>query len=234
MRLSIIIPCYNEEKNIPLILKRFKRVIIKEDIEVIMVNNGSTDNSAAILDKLLPLYTFAKGIWVPKNQGYGYGIVQGLKAAEGEFIGWTHADMQTDPADVIKAYRILEKNQWNEKIYVKGNRKGRKLMDQFFTSGMSIFETLYLRQKLTDVNAQPNIFSKKFFNSWEKPPEDFALDLYALYLAHQRNLNVIRFAVQFSPRIHGTSHWNTGIDAKWKFIKRTFCYSIKMKKAGIR
>lgn len=234
MHLSVIVPCYNEEKNIPLILERFKKNITLEDIEVILVNNGSTDNSAQILEELLPKYPFARTVLVPVNQGYGYGILQGLKAASGDFLGWTHADMQTDPSDVIKAYDILECQQWDEHLYIKGNRKGRGLTDQFFTSGMSLFESLYLKKKLYDVNAQPNIFSKSFFESWENPPYDFALDLYALYMAQVKGMQIMRFNVLFPPRVYGSSHWNTGLTAKWKFIKRTIDFTINMKKAGIR
>lgn len=234
MKLSIVIPCYNEEENIPLILEKFQKVIRGEDLEVILVNNGSTDGTAAVLSELLPGFSFARTILVPVNQGYGYGILQGLKAAEGDFVGWTHADMQTDPADVVRAYRILEERDWNGSLYIKGNRKGRGMFDRFFTAGMSAFETLYLRKRLYDVNAQPNIFSREFFDTWENPPYDFALDLYALYMARLRNLEIIRFSVQFPPRIHGSSHWNTGLAAKWKFIRRTVSFSVKMKKAGIR
>lgn len=233
MRLSIVIPCYNEEKNIPLILKKFQSEIHSEDIEVILVNNGSTDGSAEIIRELLPSFPFARTVLVPKNQGYGYGIIQGLKESKGDFIGWTHADLQTDPGDVIKAYKILEAKHWDINTYVKGNRKGRGLSDQFFTFGMSVFETLYLRKKLYDVNAQPNIFSREFFNSWKNPPFDFALDLYVLYMAQVKKLDIVRFDVQFPPRVYGSSHWNTGIAAKWKFIKRTLSFSRKMKKAGI-
>lgn len=234
MRFSIIIPCYNEEENIPLILEGFNEAIANEDLEVILVNNGSTDNSERIFSELLPTYSFARTVLVPVNQGYGYGILQGLKAAKGDFIGWTHADMQTDPADVIKAYHILEEQGWREEVYVKGDRKGRGLAEQFFTTGMSVFETIYLKKRLYDVNAQPNIFSRKFFEMWENPPYDFALDLYALYMARVKHLNIIRFDVLFLPRIHGSSHWNTGIISKWKFIKRTIDFSVKMKRAGIK
>jgi len=234
MLLSIVIPCYNESDNIPLILEKFGNVITTESIEVILVNNGSTDNSAVVLEKMIPTYSFARTVLVPVNKGYGYGILQGLEAAAGDFLGWTHADMQTDPGDVIKAYRILEKKQWNKNTYVKGRRKGRGFVDQFFTAGMSLFETLYLKKKLSDVNAQPNIFSKEFFMSWKNPPMDFALDLYALYMARLKNLEVIRFPVLFPPRIYGHSHWNTGLKGKWKFIERTFTFSIKLKKAGIK
>lgn len=234
MKVSIIIPCYNEGKNIPLILNKFSQAITSESIEVILVNNGSTDESELILKELLPRYPFAKETFVPVNQGYGYGILQGLKAADGDFLGWTHADMQTDPEDVIRAYHLLENNEWQKNIYIKGNRKGRGISEQFFTLGMGIFETIYLKQRLFDVNAQPNLFSREFFESWENPPYDFALDLYALYMARKKNLNIIRFAVLFPPRIYGESHWNTGLKAKGKFIKRTIIFSKKLKKVGIR
>ena len=110
MKLSIVVPCYNEAENIPLILERFSEVIKRTDVEVVLVDNGSTDNSAQVLEKLLPNYCFARTTKVEVNQGYGYGIIQGLKVCIGDFIGWTNADMQTDPADLIKALEIIEKN----------------------------------------------------------------------------------------------------------------------------
>ncbi|MDY3909032.1 MAG: glycosyltransferase family 2 protein [Eubacterium sp.] len=233
MKVSIVIPCYNEQENIPLILERFKDVIHGEDMEIILVDNGSTDDSAKVLSELLPQYSFARTVKVPVNQGYGYGILSGLKEAKGEFLGWTHADMQTDPQDVIKAYHLLDENKWEKNIMVKGNRKGRGLFDNIFTFGMAVFETVYLHKSLYDINAQPNIFSKEFFASWENPPKDFSLDLYALYMAKVQGIDVIRFSVLFPPRIHGQSHWNTGLAAKYKFIKRTIDFSVKLKKGGI-
>ena len=231
MNLSIIVPCYNEAKNIPLILEKFASVIKRDDVEVILVNNGSTDNSQEILDELIPNYKFARVVKVEVNQGYGFGITSGLTEARGEFVGYTHADMQTDPADPIKALEIIEKQPNPKECYIKGNRKGRPLFDQFFTIGMSIFETLYLGVKLWDINAQPNLFHRSFFESIKAScPKDFSLDLYLLYMAKKKGLNVIRFDVTFPPRIHGESSWNTGLAAKWKFIKRTIDFSIKLKR----
>ena len=73
-------------------------------------------------------------VHVLENKGYGNGIKQGLKIAEGKFIGYTHADLQTDPKDVIKAFDIIKLNNCNENIFIKGNRKGRPFFDQFFTA----------------------------------------------------------------------------------------------------
>lgn len=229
MQLSIVIPCYNEAENIPLLLKRFSDVLQDEQIEVIIVNNGSTDNSAEIIDSMLPEFPFAKTILVEINQGYGYGILKGLDAAEGDYIGWTHADMQTDPADVVKAYNLIKQNS-DKQVYVKGNRKGRPFFDCIFTWGMGVFETLYFHTSMKDINAQPNIFPKSFYQTWENPPYDFSLDLYAVYMAKKAGIIVIRFPVLFPKRIHGESKWNNeGWKSKWKFIKRTLKFSVELK-----
>ncbi len=235
MKLSIVIPCYNEAKNIPLIFEKFKTVINRDDIELLIVNNGSTDNSSKILNELLPKYSFAKLVEVEVNQGYGYGIASGLNSSKGEFLSYTHADLQTDPADVIKALSIAEKQNMTENIFIKGDRKGRPIFDQFFTIGMSLYETLYLKAKLWDINAQPNLFHRSFYEKIkDNCPKDFSLDLFFLYKAIKENLNIVRFDVVFPPRIHGESSWNTGLISKWKFIKRTLKFSTKLKKQSYK
>ena len=219
MILSIVVPCYNEAENIPLLLNRFNDVIKSREIEVVIVDNGSTDSTEELLRRIKGDYHFTTTIRIEKNQGYGYGILRGLEVCKGDFIGWTHADMQTDPGDVIKALDIIQKKDFDKKIYVKGNRKGRPFFDEFFTRGMSMFETVYLGEKLVDVNAQPNIFHRSFFEKWNNPPNDFSLDLYALYMAKKNNLDIHRFSVFFPKRIYGESKWNNaGLISKWRFI----------------
>jgi glycosyltransferase involved in cell wall biosynthesis len=230
MKMSIVIPCYNEARNIPLIYERIKELdLVKNEIEIILVNNGSTDNSAEVFQQYSNFQN-TKIVKVEVNQGYGFGILSGLKECTGEFLGWTHADMQTDPKDLLKAFNIIKENNFAKEIFVKGDRKGRPLFDQFFTSGMSLFETLYMGTRLYDINAQPNVFSRSFYDSWENPPHDFSLDLYVYYLAKKAKLKIKRFDVLFPERIHGESNWNTSFANKWKFIKRTIDFSTELKK----
>ena len=74
MRLSLVIPCYNEAANLPLLLKRCKHFAAMPEVEVIVVDNGSTDDSQRVLAQLLPLYPGCSSVRVEKNQGYGHGI----------------------------------------------------------------------------------------------------------------------------------------------------------------
>lgn len=227
MKFSLVIPCYNEAANLPLLLERCKAVAGR-DHEVILVDNGSTDNSAQVMLDLLPQYPGCRSVSVAVNQGYGHGIVAGLKEAKGEILGWTHADMQTDPQDALRGLALFE--QHGMQILVKGRRHGRPLADVMFTFGMSVFETVLLRQPLWDINAQPTMFSRAFFETWTTPPSDFSLDLYAYYLARQQRLAIHRYAVRFGERAHGVSHWNVNWAAKRKFIHRTVDFSLQLRK----
>ena len=227
MKLSLIIPCYNEAKNLPLLLDRCLS-LNGADIEVILVDNGSTDNTPEVLNSLLSKYPHCRSVRVPINQGYGFGIMSGLRAANGNFLAWTHADMQTDPKDLLRGLEIFKTHGQN--IYVKGCRIKRPFLDVFFTIGMSIFETILLRTRLWDINAQPNIFSRQFFETWVNPPDDFSLDLYVYFTARNQGLPVYRFPVEFRERIFGASHWNINWEGKKKFILRTIIFSFDLKK----
>lgn len=229
MRFSLIIPCYNEAANLPLLLERCKEVVKLPDVEVVLVDNGSTDSTPDVLNTFLPRYPGCRSVRVAVNQGYGFGILSGLKAGKGEILGWTHADMQTDPQDAVRGLALFERH--GPEVFVKGRRYGRPAADVFFTVGMSAFETLLLGKPMWDINAQPTMFSRRFFETWRNAPHDFALDLYAYYQAQQAGLGIYRFPVRFGERAHGVSHWNVNWAAKRKFIRRTVDFSLQLRKS---
>jgi len=229
--LSLVIPCYNESKNLPLLVERCGKSINRLDVEVILVDNGSIDNSSEVIEKYLSSYSFLRSVRIKENIGYGHGILTGLSIAKGKYLAWTHADLQADPSDVLTGLEIFENHNEPQKIFVKGRRYGRPLSDSFFTLGMSIFETIILKKPLFDINAQPTMFSREFFGSFKNPPLDFSLDLYAYYIARKMDMKIIRFPVFFGERAHGVSHWNINWKAKVKFIKRTIDYSFHLCKS---
>lgn len=241
-KFSLVIPCYNESENIPLLLNKIHDVFrTRKDIEVILVDNGSTDNSSEsfISCNNEELSSFVRVVSLMPNQGYGGGILAGLRVASGEFLSWTHADLQTDPKDLLEVINLLERisnDSSNEidNVFVKGKRYGRPLSDVFFTLGMGCFETLLFRHILFDINAQPTFFSKKFFDTWINPPSDFSLDLYAFVMAQKAKLRIFRIPVYFGKRIYGDSKWNIDWRAKAKFIKRTISYSLELFSKGAK
>ncbi len=230
MSFSLVIPCYNEADNLPSLFEKCASLSNKGNCEIIFVDNGSTDKSQKIFNEALTQYNQFKCVRVECNIGYGNGIIEGLKSASKDYIGWTHADLQTDPNDVLIALNLIKKEKFPRNIFIKGKRYGRPLFDNIFTLGMSLFETLLLGKVMFDINAQPTLFHRDFFSSWENPPKDFSLDLYAYFLAKKNNYKIVRFNVFFGKRLFGISSWNFSTKSKLKFIKRTLSYSFELKK----
>ena len=228
MKYSLVIPCFNESGNIEPFLKRANEKFNHKEIELIIVNNGSTDNSQELLTECLKKYKFLKVKTIENNIGYGNGIIEGLKIAKGNLMGWTHADMQTDPLDYLRAIDVFSESNYKN-TFIKGKRINRKFSDKIFTLGMSIFESILLNKIMYDINAQPTLFPKSFFDYWVDPPKDFSLDLYAYNLAISKNYEIKRFPVKFSKRLSGYSKWNIDFKSKLKFIRRTIIYSLKLK-----
>lgn len=234
MKLSIVIPCYNEEKNIPLIFARLRETLERrDDVEILLVDNGSRDHSAQVFKDELSKTNDARFrlVTVPVNQGYGYGILQGLAAATGEVLSWTHADMQTDPKDVLTAFAVWQTRQPQDLI-VKGKRKNRALLETFFTFGMQLVASAALGVILDDINAQPKLFSRCFYEKCLKAdaPHDFSLDLFLLYKAQKEGVTVETVPVFFAKRQHGQAKGGGSWKTRIKLIRRTFAYIFELRK----
>jgi glycosyltransferase involved in cell wall biosynthesis len=228
MKCSLIIPCYNESESLPELVERCQAITLCGDTEVILVDNGSTDNTPHILREILLGRPNIRSIRVEVNQGYGHGIIMGLRSGKGRILGWTHADLQTNPQDILEGIKLFDK--YGDNIFIKGRRYGRPFSDVVFTFGMTFVEALLLRKWMLDINAQPTMFSNQFFIDWKSPPDDFSLDLFAFYQAKVHKIKIYRFPVFFGIREYGISRWNFSASAKWKFIRRTISYSLILRK----
>ncbi|MCS7005861.1 MAG: glycosyltransferase family 2 protein [Cytophagales bacterium] len=235
MKLSIVIPCYNESGNIPLIISRFQEVLgTRQDVEVLLVNNGSKDNSQEVFERELKRVqdNRLRLVKVEVNQGYGFGILSGLKEATGDILAWTHADMQTDPKDVLTGFDLLQQQPNPFRVFVKGKRKNRRWIEAFFTWGMQVLSSIVLKTSLDDINAQPKIFSRDFYNKFltQEAPYDFSLDLYVLYQAKKNGYTILEIPVFFNKRIYGEAKGGGSFKTRIKLIKRTWKYIFELAK----
>lgn len=234
-KLSVVIPCYNEELNISHLLKKLDSLPnLYSNIEILLVNNGSTDNSEQVMLEEISKrnHDVFKYVKVFKNEGYGFGILSGLEKASGDILAWTHADLQTDPQDLIKGMNLLL-NQQEEKVIVKGKRFGRPLSDQFFTKMMEIYTNFTLQSSLNDINAQPKFFSRRFYEEHIKgmAPYDFSLDLFLLLEAEKEGYQILQFPVVFEIRQFGEAKGGGSLKLKYKLTKRTINYIHQLRNA---
>ena len=232
MKLSVIIPCYNERDNIPLIVGRISDTFAgRDNVEVILVDNGSTDGSDAVFAAQLAGQNLITCVKVEQNQGYGHGILFGLsKANKADVYAWTHADMQSDPNDVLMAFDLLCAQGVGSNI-VKGKRGNRTFIDTTFTFLMQVIASLALNVRVDDVNAQPKVFSKLFYDDYIHglAPKDFSLDLFLVCQARKAEFSILEVPVIFADRMHGEAKGGGGSwRARIKLIKRTLAYIFKL------
>ena len=223
-RFSIIIPCYNEALNLPELISQLELLIKQNNFEFILVNNGSQDNTLKILTKhsIPNIYI----VNLEKNAGYGGGIKAGLEQAQGEFVGWTHADLQYSIVDSLS----IVNNLYDGEKFLKGHRYGRTFFQSAISMAMSVFESILFGKCLYDVNAQPTIFHKDLLSYMKDIPNDFSIDLYVFLLALKYNYKIKRFRVNFTKRRFGKSSWNYGVKSVFSMSVKTLQFSFNLRK----
>ena len=229
--LSIIIPSYNEKNNLKFLINKSNKLISKnKTLEIILVDNGSTDGSKNFLQFLKPPSTRLKIVRVKKNIGYGYGIKYGLKYANGEIISWTHADLQFDINDIVKFYQKNSIRIKFKKIIIKGSRKNRSVLDIFFTKGMSVLVNLIFNTNINDINAQPKMFKKKMIKKIiNYAPNDFSIDLFLLLYSSKNGYKIQEFPLKVSKRTKDKAKGGGSILGKIKLTLSTLRYIFSLK-----
>ena len=199
---EIIVPAYNEEGNLPKLIDKLKSVRSIEPFDVLIVNNGSTDNSTRLLQSYSEQFEWLRTLNLEKNNGYGAGINSGLSFATAEIIGWTHADLQFDPNTLATAVKIARENKG---CIVKGRRVNTSFRSKITTFGMSILASIILNIPRVDINAQPKLLRRDFYlrNIKAHAPNDFSFDLFLLWSAFKSKLEIIEVDVEFNVRYAG-------------------------------
>ena len=223
---TLIIPCYNESDNIENLFEKISKIQNELDFEVIIINNGSTDNSSSIINKNKHKLRNLNLINILVNKGFGYAIKEGINKSNSDIVCYTHADMQVDLKNCVSAYKNF-KNSNDDKIFVKPIRKKRPIVHALFSLFMSIFNTILFRKILYDIHSQPNLFKKLDKEIIDKAPNNMSIDLYFYLFFKKKKFKIIRFNVEFLDRKHGEGS-NDTLLKKIRYIPLAIANSIKL------
>ena len=168
MKLSIIIPVYNEIKTIKKLLLKVVNQQIK-DIQIIVVDDFSTDGTTEVIKNDLYQY-IDKIIYHEKNMGKGAAIRSAQKYVNGDIVIIQDADLEYDPEDykllidpiinkrtsVVYGSRVLNTKRYNSKNFIS-------LYRIFFNHMLTIFSNFVNNQNLTDAHTCYKVFETKIF-----------------------------------------------------------------------
>ena len=165
--LSIIVPLYNEEKTLLEILNNlYKLKDHQENIQIIVVNDGSTDRSQEILDRNKNLYD--EIIINSTNSGKGNAVRKGLEVSRGEYVTFQDADLEYDPMDFLKFINLINKfspdliigSRFNYADYTRSHYVFNKIGNKFLTFLFNIF----YNTTFTDIYSCYACFKKNLLN----------------------------------------------------------------------
>jgi glycosyltransferase involved in cell wall biosynthesis len=146
MTLSIIIPLFNEEENVPILYEKLKENLdsLKKDYEILFVDDGSTDGTLHILEEIQSKDKSVIILSLRRNFGQTAAFAAGFDFARGDVIVTMDGDLQNDPADIPKLLELIKDND-----LVSGWRKKRK--DPFFSRRLPSLIANWLISNVTGV-----------------------------------------------------------------------------------
>ncbi len=169
MDLSIVIPLYNEDESLPELTAWIERVMAENNFsyEIIMIDDGSSDDSWAVIEKLRKKNDAVKGIKFQRNYGKSAALNEGFKAAHGDVIITMDADMQDSPDEIPELRRMITEDHFD---LVSGWKKKR--YDNTFTKNIpsKLFNAAARRSsgiRLHDFNCGLKAYRKKVVKSIE-------------------------------------------------------------------
>lgn len=177
MKLSIIIPCYNEENTIKPLLKALFQINFPIEREIIVVDDGSKKNHKDILNEEIKLRK-VKFIRLPKNQGKGVAIRIGLKYAKGDIFIIQDADFEYLPSDIPMLLKPIINGE-TEVVYGTRSISFSKMMAKSHLFGnrlLTKFTNLLYKTNITDMETGYKVFTKKVLNKIELSAREFEIE----------------------------------------------------------
>lgn len=133
-KVSIIVPCYNEEESIPLFYKEIKKVFSKINykLELIFINDGSKDKTLELIRSLSKKDKEANYISLSRNFGKEAAMWAGLKHSTGDYVTIMDCDLQDPPALIPEMLRLIEEEDYDVVGTRRVTRKGEPPIRSFF------------------------------------------------------------------------------------------------------
>jgi glycosyltransferase involved in cell wall biosynthesis len=224
MKLSIIIPVFNEERTVAEILKRVFDLPLDFEKEIIVINDGSKDRTGEILQELKKSLDFVL-LTHAQNKGKGAAIRTGIKSATGDIFLIQDADLEYEPNDYVILIEPFLKNGASVVYGSRNLRKNGISSVGFYLGGKiltMVFNVLY-GTKITDINTCYKVFKSDILKKEIELKEDnfnFCEEVSAKVV--KKGYKIIEVPIKYNPRKKDQGkkiYWVDGLRGLWAIVK---------------
>ena len=204
MKISVVIPVYNEVDSIPRLYKELSDVLSNFDwYEIFFIDDGSSDGSDKVIKKIIETNSKINLIQFHRNYGKSAALAEGFKYADGDYVITMDSDLQDDPGEIPNLIKKLEEGY----DLVSGWKKDRKdpISKKLPSKLFNFITRLFTGVKIHDFNCGLKIYQKSVIKTLELYG---GRHRYIPAMAGQKKFKVSEIIVNHRPRIHGKTKYD--------------------------
>lgn len=206
--LSIVVPALNEAENLPLLIQRMAQPLVQEGIEheILIIDDHSTDNSAAVVKRLARTYN-VRLVMKEGQRGKAYSLLEGFDKVKYNLICMIDADLQYPPEAIVPMYRKLLSHNADVVITNRVEHQTSALR-KLSTKVFHFFMTRLLFGIDYDTQSGLKLFRRHVLNGMDLKPSAWSFDLEFLIRSLENNRTILSFAIPFGERYSGEAKIN--------------------------
>jgi len=226
MKLSVIIPVYNESKTIGRIVGAVKKVPLDMEKEIIVIDDGSTDTTASVISNFQ--FPISKFITFEKNRGKGAAVRAGFEKATGDIILIQDADLEYDPMEYTALIGPIIEGK-ADVVYgsrLGTNRPHRVLYNHHYMANkfLTFLSNLFSNLNLSDMETCYKVFSARAMRSILPclVSNRFGVEVELTAEIAKHHLRVYEVGISYSGRTYEEGkkiNWKDGIAAVWHILR---------------
>jgi glycosyltransferase involved in cell wall biosynthesis len=203
--ISILIPSFNEQKTILNVLNRISKTMDPSiNYEVVIINDGSTDNTLELLEQNKNLYN--QLITYERNYGKGNAVKKGLELSKGKYVFFQDADLEYDPIDINKFIKLI--NRFEPDLII-GSRlnyseytRSHNILNKFGNKAITLLFNLFYNTTFTDIYSCYACFKKDLLNEKDLKTKGFEQHAEILCKVIKKGKKFYEVPINYNGRTH--------------------------------